>query len=387
LGLFALLLGLFTWGNYQFARQNPGGNDFLVHWVGTRALLLKGQTPYSDAVALDIQTRVYGRAAQPGEHELRPAYPLYSAILFAPFALIPDFTLARALWMTFLEAGLVGLTLLSLRLSHWQPTPPVLTALLLFSLTWYHGARPLINGNAVVWVALFLTLALWAIHKQRDWLAGGLAALATIKPHLALLLIAALTVWAILHKRWGWVGGLLITGLGLTVLAMFWVPAWPLQNWAEITRYTSYNPPTTPGAAFAQGWPAGGRWVGIGLSVIVALTLLREWGEAMRVANFDRLLWASALTLTLGQWSGLTTDPGNYVLLTLPLLLVLARLAQRWHGFSPRGVILALIGLFVGLWAIFVLTLETTARAQQSPLMFFPLPALLIVGLALTRPS
>jgi F0F1-type ATP synthase assembly protein I len=23
-----------TWFNYRYAQQNPGGNDFLVHWMG-----------------------------------------------------------------------------------------------------------------------------------------------------------------------------------------------------------------------------------------------------------------------------------------------------------------------------------------------------------------
>jgi hypothetical protein len=50
------LLGLLTWGNYRFAKASPGGNDFLVHWVGTRSLVLEGLNPYSDEVAGKIQT-------------------------------------------------------------------------------------------------------------------------------------------------------------------------------------------------------------------------------------------------------------------------------------------------------------------------------------------
>ena len=87
--IFALgLLALITYGNYRYSAQNPGGTDFLVHWVGTRSLFGEGLSPYSDQVALRIQTLVYGRAALPGEHELRVAYPLYSIVLFSPFALI-----------------------------------------------------------------------------------------------------------------------------------------------------------------------------------------------------------------------------------------------------------------------------------------------------------
>jgi hypothetical protein len=102
-GIYALIvvgvLAALTWGNYRFTQQNPGGNDFLVHWMGTRTFLREGISPYSDEVALRIQTFAYGHPASGEEHELRVAYPLYSIVVFLPFALIPDFALARALWM------------------------------------------------------------------------------------------------------------------------------------------------------------------------------------------------------------------------------------------------------------------------------------------------
>ena len=63
LAVVILLAGL-TYANHYYAARNPGGNDFLVHWVGTRALLIDGISPYSDEVAGRIQTMVYGRLAQ-----------------------------------------------------------------------------------------------------------------------------------------------------------------------------------------------------------------------------------------------------------------------------------------------------------------------------------
>ena len=52
--LIIAVLVLLTMANYTFVRQNPGGNDFLVHWVGTRALFVDGLSPYSDSVAESI---------------------------------------------------------------------------------------------------------------------------------------------------------------------------------------------------------------------------------------------------------------------------------------------------------------------------------------------
>ena len=106
--LIAVVLVACTWANYQYCSQNPGGNDFLVHWMGTRKYVLQNVSPYSDETALAIQNFAYGHPAQSGEHELRVAYPLYSIIFFLPFAIIPKFAIARALWMTLLEAALMG---------------------------------------------------------------------------------------------------------------------------------------------------------------------------------------------------------------------------------------------------------------------------------------
>ena len=58
--IFVAILGR---ANYRFAVQNPGGNDFLVHWLGTRSFITEGISPYSDEVALRIQMLVYGHPA------------------------------------------------------------------------------------------------------------------------------------------------------------------------------------------------------------------------------------------------------------------------------------------------------------------------------------
>jgi hypothetical protein len=144
--------------NLRFVESNPGGNDFLARWVGTRALLVERESPYRDSVARQTQTLAYGRAALPGEDEMRFAYPMYSAILFAPFALIRDYALARAVWTTVLELALAGLALIAVRLARWQQSLTLAAVYLLFAVTWYHGVRPLVNGNPIVIVALLVGL-------------------------------------------------------------------------------------------------------------------------------------------------------------------------------------------------------------------------------------
>jgi len=320
--LIILVSALLLYANYAFVQQNPGGNDFLVHWVGARALLVDGISPYSDEVAERIQTLAYGRSAQPGEHELRVAYPLYSVLVFLPFAFFSDYEIARALWMTTLEVALIGLAFISLRLTRWKMTIWLLPVFLVFSILWYHSVRPIINGNAVILVALMIAGAFAALRSGRDELAGVLLALSTIKPHLALLPILFVLVWTLSERRWRTLGWLLISLVMMSAGAALLVPDWPLQNLREILAYSSYNPPGTPGAVFETWLPATGRQLGWVLSVFLGLILIFEWVR-VRKKDFRWFLWTGSLTLVISQWIGIQTDPGNFILLYLPLVLVI----------------------------------------------------------------
>ena len=275
--LIVVALGLLTLANYVFVQENPGGNDFLVHWVGTRALFVDGLSPYSDTAAERIQTLAYGRPAEPGEHELRVAYPLYSVLVFLPYALFSDYEIARALWMTTLEAALVGLAFVSLRLVRWKMSLWLLPIFLIFSILWYHSVRPIINGNAVILVALLIAGAFVALRAGRDELAGVLLAISTIKPHLVVLPIIFVLVWTLSSRRWRTLGWMLISLVLMSAGAALLVPDWPLQNLREIMAYSSYNPPGTPGAVFETWLPATGRQMGWALSVFLGLILLVEW--------------------------------------------------------------------------------------------------------------
>jgi len=379
----AAIAGL-TWGNYRYASQNPGGNDFLVHWVGTRAFFVDGISPYSDETALRIQEMAYGRAARPGEHELRVAYPLYSTIVFAPFALIKDFTLARAFWMTTLEIALALSALLAVRLVDWRPPIWMLAIYLLFTLLFYHSIRPLINGNAVILVTLGIILALQAIKNERDELAGLLLGLTTIKPQVVVLIILFVLLWGMAKKRWLLVGWLVGTVIVLSIAVGIIIPDWIMQNMREVIRYPAYNPAGTVGAAFATWWPAVGHRVGWVFSAILGVILLLEWVGAGR-SGFRGFLWKACLTLVISQWIGIQTDPGNFIVLLLPLTLVFAMWEKRWRRGGSLLVFTSIAMLLVGIWMIFLSTVEYGNQPLQSPVMFFPLPAFLLLGLYWVR--
>lgn len=375
------VVAILTYLNYRLAVAAPGGVDFLTHYVGTRALF-SGESPYSNDVARRVQNLVYGHSALPGENELLDCYFLYLGLVFAPFALIRDYTLARAAWMTLLELSSVAIFIISLRIVAWRPKRWALIMYLVYASLGYETIRPIINGNVTIVIALILVGAVWALKQRRDRVCGLLLALAFGKPNLTVVPILLLLVWSISLKRWHplvwFVGSISILMIG----GMLIIPDWPLQNLSNILRYISYNPPSTLPASINYYLPGPGFWIGNGISILLAVFLARAWIRSLR-GDFHILLPVLCITLVASQWLWITTGPGNFIILALPTAQVLKALEERQHGLIW---VAASIGtLMCGLWILFLLTVDRSQGNFQSPIMFFPLPLLLMIGMFFTQ--
>lgn len=382
--LLLIIVGLFIFGNLLYTAKNPGGNDFLVHWVGTQSFVKEGISPYSDNVALRIQNLVYGRPAQAGEHELRVAYPFYSVFIFLPFSLIDDFTVARALWMTALEFLIIFSTIMMIRMVNWKPKFLITFLIIVFSLFWYHGLRSIINGNAVVLILFLIILSIYAIIHKQDELAGICLAFITIKPQVVFAFIIFLVFWSLSNRRYKvifWFFGSLIA---LIVLGLFIMPTWPMEFIREVFRYPGYNPPGTPATALAEILPGIGRQLGIILTVVSALILLVEWFFG-RYSRENKFIWISSLTLAMGQWLNVQTDPGNFLIMFPAIILILRIIEDRWRNSGQWIILLFLSVLFFIPWIIFIRTIDFGYQPLQNPIMFFPVPLMLIIGLFWVR--
>jgi hypothetical protein len=382
--LLLIIVGLFIFGNLQYTAKNPGGNDFLVHWVGTQSFVKEGISPYSDDVALRIQNLVYGRPAQAGEHELRVAYPFYSVFLFLPFSLIEDFTISRALWMTVLEFLIIISTIMMIRMVNWKPNFLISFLIIVFSLFWYHGLRSIINGNAVVFILFFIILSIYAIIHKQDELAGICLALMTIKPQVVFAFIIFLVFWSLANRRYKVIFWFLGSFVALIILSLYFLPSWPMEFLREVFRYPGYNPPGTPATALAEILPGIGRQLGIILSVLSILILLIEWVNG-RYSREEKFIWVISITLVMGQWLNIQTDPGNFLIMFPAIILIFRIIEDRWRNYG-QWINLFLLGiLFFIPWIIFVRTIDFGYQPLQNPIMFFPVPLILIIGLFWVR--
>jgi hypothetical protein len=380
--VLGLLLVAMVIVNHRFSLMSPGGNDFVPRYVGTRLMLDEGISPYSEKATTEIQKVIYGRPAQAGEDENLFVYPLYSTVVFAPFSLIDDYVLARALWMTLLQVALVATVLVGLQLADWRPHWTIAAALTMFGLLWYHSARPLINGNAAILCGLFIVVAMLAIRKEHDVLAGPLVALATIKPQVVVLWFPWVILWAASKRRWRLVGSTLISLAALVLGTSLIVPDWLLSNYRQIAAYPTYTLPGTPSGIFSQWWPEIGPWLGFGVTLFTGVLLVVQWRRAW-ASSFAMFLWTAYLTLAVTTLTGIRTATANYVVLLPALILVLASLAQKYPNASAGLTWFILISLLVGLWALFLVTLVGN---RQSAIMFFPVPLLLLLAMLVLEP-
>ena len=375
--LVGVLVGLCV-ANYQYTQNNPGGNDFLVHWVGTQNFIRNGVSPYSAETTLEIQNMVYGRAALPSEHELRVAYPLYSIFLFMPFALVSDYFIARAFWMVILEISLFFTLIISLKIVQWKPDKLIFALLFVFSIFWYHGLRTLVNGNVVLLLLFCIVLSIYAIQIRQYELAGILLAFVTIKPQVGFVFIFFILFWSIFNKKNKIIFWFFGTTIILILLALFLIPDWPLQFIREVMLYPGYNPPGTPSAALAELIPGVGKQIGTVISIISGITLLFEWWLARNSKGIE-FVWIATLTLILSQWLNIQTDPGNFIIMFPAIIIIFKLIADRWKKQGSIINIIILLLLFLVPWYIFLTSISFEYQPIQSPLMFFPLPLLLLV--------
>lgn len=376
-------LAALGWANGRIASLNPREDHFLTYWAGTRAFVFEGLSPYSPTAMERMQEIAYGHSPRPQEYTFRAAYPFYAILAFLPFGVISDYTLARAVWMTFLQVALFLLAFFSLRLTRWGPALWLLIIYFLFAFFWAHGLNPLLNGNALVLSALLVALALLAIRNERDELAGICLAFATFHPLPIILLLGFVLLWAISRRRGAIVVWFFGVFIALTVLGMFLITDWPLQFVQTLFRYPE-PAPASWGAALGQALPGIGRQIGWALTALFGVVLVAEWFVALR-KDFRWFLWTACLTLVINQMVGIPTGWGNFVLLFLPLTLVWAAWEERA---GPRGRLFIVGNLFLlalGGWRIYLRVLDSTLWPVQPPILLFLLPLYLLIGLYWVR--
>jgi len=376
-----VLLGGLVWTNTLFVQNHPLEKDFLVPWLGARTLLQYGDNPYGDAATQRAQIVYYGRLAVEGEDPLllSVAFPL--ELFYFPFALIPNYPLARGFWMTLIEIALVALGLTSLRLTGWRPVSSLLPVLLLFSVFWVYGFTAILKGGAVVFIALAVVGSLLAIQTHQDELAGALLVIPLFKMGITTGFMVFILWWMFYHRRWRILAGILMALIVLLGLTFLFLPNWFFPFVRGVIAHFIYQPGLTPGQMLGTWWPSVGPRLGWMLTGIGLVALLLEW-RATRGDDPRQFILTACLTLAITPLLGIPYSAQDVLLLFIPLIMFLTILGERWHRLKGWGISgITLIILFFLSWlqpAIKYLGGNTKSWEGLVPMIF---PILLTIGL------
>jgi hypothetical protein len=282
--------------------------------------------------------------------------------------------------MTILMFALLGGVFIIRDLLEWKLSPLLLAVLALWTVIFYYSTRVIILGQFAGLVFLLLMAALLALQRQRDVWAGFFLAWTTIKPQMVVLLIPALLLWAMWRQRWRFAGSF-IAAAGLLLAASFMLlPGWFTAFIEQLVTYPEY----TAYASSPLKWLSGlAPWLGVigrrAMQLLLVAWMLWEWRRLQTILDVSTelfmILGVTTITSVLIFDQTATT---NQILLYLPLLLGFHALARSLKRYSHL-VILSFLGLIVGTWVLFLLSIQGN---QEHPVMYWPLP--LVVAIILT---
>jgi len=380
--ILAAVFGLLTVGLREtFTRRVPGGNDLYPRWLAGCAWLREGADPYDQATTLRIQRGIYGRPALPGEDQAAFAYPAFTVVVTWPLCLTRDFATAHAAAMAALLGSIVLTGATARRVVGWEAAPRLWIWTLFCIVVMYPSARGLLLGQLAVVVALLQVAALEGLRRGADVAAGVLLALSTIKPQMGVLLVPLILFWTLSHRRWRCAAGFVGALVALVAVPMLWLPGWVGDWLGQLRAYTSY---TEFGSVT---WILTTYYLGTPPTLEIALTgaWLAWFGfEAWRTRRqpFESLLWAVSLAVVLTHFVSPRTATTHFGTMLVPLFLVFRVVAARRPSRAGLVPALAMPGIAIGSWALFLLTVE---GRQESAINYLPIPIAALITLLWAR--
>ncbi|MCS7009912.1 MAG: DUF2029 domain-containing protein [Anaerolineales bacterium] len=357
--LAVAVVGGMVWGNTLYARQHRGETDFFVPWLAAQTFLRYGDptspdriTPYSEAAAQRAQLLYYGRLAEEGESPLYLWLPMPAELFYFPFALIPDYAVARGVWMTLNQIALVASAVVVLKLIRWSLRWFALLLALLFSVLWLFGWQGMLAASPAPLVFLAAMGALWALRAEQEEVAGILFVLPALKWGIFTVFVLFLVWWAFYHRRWRFLAGFAMT-IGFLLLVSFLIlPGWFFPFLRGLYWHMQTLPPLSLGAVLTDLFPLAGPRFALLSTLLFSLLLFFEGREA-RQREFRHLLWTSSLTLVVAPLLNLPIGRSDFLAFLFPIFLFLGIVEERWPARGLRNpAILVLVGLLIVSWRL-----------------------------------
>lgn len=312
--LVAFVLDVLVFYTFVTSKRVSEG-DFYIPWRASQEMMFNGRNPYSEQVTELIQIGLEGRVFPPDVADrLSFNYPLYDALLLAPFTPLP-YPVAEAVWNVINQFALIGLVWQLLRLTGWLPKSSVKLGLYLWAFLFYSCIFTIGWGQYTILTMLAVVVAANLLRSGRQGWAGIILALALFKPQTSALLVGFLLLACLFQYRQHW---RVLFSFGLTfglmlVVPLLWLPDW-IGEWLASSAYRRLHPGMYSGAEeffhTFVGLPFS-RVFGPGLLLSGLLTLGLVWlwwwlGPDLHTRLYPQLLALTGLVtlVALPQYGG-----------------------------------------------------------------------------------
>ncbi len=364
------------------SRSFPGGGSILAAWAGARAVIWQQASPYSGAVASLTQQLTYGRPAAPGENPYFLTTPLHLLLLYFPFALTANPTVARGLWMALSQAALVATGFLTLHLLEWRPPRAFTIAYSLLAGFGVYSVIAWLDGSPAPMLGLLYLGVILTYAAERDELAGALLALCLFDWKVGAPFVLLILLRVCEERRWNVLAGTAMVLIVLGAISFLASPGWiiPFLTVTVADIRASFGTSTSAGLEFF--FPHQGVSAAQALTVIIAALLVFEWATS-RGAGLRRFIWTLCFALAATPLLGFRTELGNLAVILPGVGLVCATAMRRGrYGTFVAGAFMALVSILpwyaVGRWFL-------TGDQVSHDLLLLIYPFLTILGLYWTR--
>jgi hypothetical protein len=304
---------------------------------------------------------MFGDVLPPDADQQRFAYPAYTAVLLAPFALFPP-DVATALWMSLQIVALTCALSLWFDILGWYVQRWMLISVLLVAFRYPFTLYLIAQFTGVI--ILFLTLGIYFLMKKHDIAAGTAFAVATLQPTISAPLAAViLLLYALRGRQQGLAAFSVTLGVLIAVTVArigWWIPDF-LDNLGDYAGYATYylwtpelfeSPPVqvvfVASVLVAAGW------------VMWRFIAARHQENLEAAFSPTHTLTISLIFSVISACLLLLPQTGSYYLmLLLPLLLASLRNAAQTQGAAKKLALLACGSGFLIPWFYLMLPEET----------------------------
>lgn len=340
--------------------------DFTAFWIAGR-LTIEGQDPYLSADWIPVYSQFETLGLADNQTFL---YPKPILLLFLPFGALPLKT-ASILWLVLTQMAVLAAVLFLAR--SWRSDVriryliPFLIGVIIF--------RPFLLtlnlGQLGAFFLLVLTFNLVLWRRQVFFKSGMLLSLLALKPSLGFPIIALVSLWFLLKRKWPHFLGLAAGGVSLLVLGwvfdLDWVSKFLSIGTGKVSATFGFHPTL---------WGISGYLCSHNQSCALAS------GGTLTVLFLGAFIWAvwkyrdrlslenlTAVSISLALWLTPYLWAYDHLLLVLPLAVTVGNLIRKNQNYVLPAAVMAVLSIISMLFLNLAVAIDNDTWSALVPLV------------------